>query len=86
MNEKIICYYDSQEFNNFSKIGYEGFSAVHAAYWKNTTKFAIKKFNESLSSMKEIFKEVCYWINFSMPDSYYFIDIINIMNFSFRLI
>ncbi|PKB94783.1 kinase-like protein, partial [Rhizophagus irregularis] len=58
LDDKIICYYDSLEFRNFAKIGSGGFSTVHVAYWKNTTKFAIKKFYENLSSMKEIINEV----------------------------
>ncbi|CAB5370780.1 unnamed protein product [Rhizophagus irregularis] len=66
--DKIIYYYDSQEFNNFSKIGSGGFSAVHAAYWKNTTKFAIKKFNESLSSMEEIINEINLMMIASHPN------------------
>ncbi|UZO03952.1 uncharacterized protein OCT59_024351 [Rhizophagus irregularis] len=57
LDDKIICYYDSQEFKNFVKIGSGGFSTVHVAYWKNTTKFAIKEFNENLNSMEEIINE-----------------------------
>ncbi|CAB4442694.1 unnamed protein product [Rhizophagus irregularis] len=68
LDDKIIYYYDSQEFNNFSKIGSGGFSAVHAAYWKNTTKFAIKKFNESLSSMEEIINEINLMMIASHPN------------------
>ncbi|CAB4408622.1 unnamed protein product [Rhizophagus irregularis] len=68
LDDKIICYYDSQEFRNYAKIGSGGFSTVHVAYWKNTTKFAIKKFYENLSSMKEIINEVNLMIIASHPN------------------
>ncbi|CAB4408549.1 unnamed protein product [Rhizophagus irregularis] len=68
LDDKIIRYYDSQEFKNFSNIGSGGFSTVHAAYWKNTTKFAIKKFNGSLSSMKEIINEINLMMIASHPN------------------
>ncbi|RGB24549.1 kinase-like domain-containing protein [Rhizophagus diaphanus] len=59
LDDKIInYYYDSQEFNNFSKIGSGGFSAVHAAYWKNTTKFAIKKFNENGGTLERHLRNI----------------------------
>ncbi|PKK63577.1 hypothetical protein RhiirC2_716887 [Rhizophagus irregularis] len=68
LDDKIICYYDSQEFKNFAKIGSGGFSTVHVAYWKNTTKFAIKKFNENLNSMEEIINEINLMIIASHPN------------------
>ncbi|PKC01605.1 kinase-like protein [Rhizophagus irregularis] len=68
LDDKIICYYDSQEFKNFAKIGSGGFSTVHIAYWKNTTKFAIKKFIENLNSMEEIINEINLMMIASHPN------------------
>jgi hypothetical protein len=58
LDDGIIFHYDSQGFKNLSKIDSGGTSSVYAAYWKDSTKFAIKKFNESSNFMKEIINEV----------------------------
>ncbi|RIA84165.1 kinase-like domain-containing protein [Glomus cerebriforme] len=53
---QTIHYYDPQGFNNITEIASGGTSLVYAAYWKNTSKFVIKKFVKSLT--KEVINEI----------------------------
>ncbi|GBC22589.2 kinase-like domain-containing protein [Rhizophagus irregularis DAOM 181602=DAOM 197198] len=91
LDDKIICYYDSQEFKNFVKIGSGGFSTVHVAYWKNTTKFAIKEFNENLNSMEEIINEINLMMIASHPNIIRFYGVTKLkdesdgINYSFEI-
>jgi hypothetical protein len=52
LDEKLICYYDSQEFNNFGS----------GAYWKNTTKFVIKFIDIIFNIMNFSFKLISYGV------------------------
>jgi len=56
---QIINYYDPQGFKILDKIASGGTSLVYYVCWKNTSKFAIKKFVES-SKNEAIINEVCY--------------------------
>lgn len=55
---KIRCY-NSHDFESLTRIASGGSASVYTAKWKNTSIYAIKKFNET-SKENDIINEVCY--------------------------
>ncbi|PKY57912.1 kinase-like protein, partial [Rhizophagus irregularis] len=49
--------YDSQDFKNLTEIDSGGSALVYDVYWKSTSRFAIKKFNQS-SNKESIINEI----------------------------
>lgn len=57
--EEHIIYYEFSEFKNFQPIGSGSFGSVFRANWKNTNKyFALKRFNNDKTTLKEVVNEV----------------------------
>ncbi|GBC05826.1 hypothetical protein RclHR1_06450004 [Rhizophagus clarus] len=57
--EEFITYYEYSEFKNPQKIGKGSFGSVTRAIWKNNNKFfALKRFNNDMTTLKEIINEI----------------------------
>jgi len=63
ISERRIEYYESSDFKNIQPIGKGTFGSVSRSTWKNTTRyFALKSFNNDKQTLREIIKEVRYFI------------------------
>ena len=63
ISEKRIEYYKPSDFKNIQLIGKGSFGSVFRATWKNTTRyFALKSFNNDKQTLREIVKEVQYFV------------------------
>ena len=59
INERLLTYYDYEEFKIIRQIGKGSFGSVNFVTWNNTDAiFALKSFNADRITLKEVVNEV----------------------------